>query len=100
MTIGGDVLDYHNNASSPAASLLEAKLLLNSVISDTDKGARFMTADLQDFFLQSFLDDPEYIRIHGKYFLEDIIQKYDIDNSIAPDDYIYCKILRVMYGLK
>ena len=49
LTIGGDVLEYENNASSPAASLLETKLLLNSVISDAHAGARFMTADLKDF---------------------------------------------------
>ena len=50
LTIGGDVLYYHNNKSSPAALLLEVKLLLNSVISDADKGTRFMTAYLKDFF--------------------------------------------------
>ena len=37
LTIGGDVLDYFNDAASPAASLLESKLMLNSVISDAHK---------------------------------------------------------------
>ena len=54
-----DVLEYDNNASSPAASLLETTLLLNSVLSDANSGARFMTANLRDFFLQSFLEEPE-----------------------------------------
>ena len=48
LTIGGGVLDYNNNASSPTASLLEEKSLLNSVISDAHEGARFMTADVKD----------------------------------------------------
>ena len=100
LTLGGDVLEYDGNASSPAASLLEAKLMFNSVISDADKGARFMAADLKDFFLQSFLEEPEYIRIHGKYFLQDIRVKYNIDTIIAPDGYVYCKVIRGMYGLK
>ena len=100
LTIGGDVLEYENNASSPAASLLETKLLLNSVISDAHAGARFMTADLKDFFLQSFLEEPEYIRIHSKYFLPEIRQKYNIDSIIAPDGYVYCEIQKRMYGLK
>ena len=52
LTIGGDVLEYENNASSPAASLLESKLIIDSVISDAQSGAQFMTADLKDFFLQ------------------------------------------------
>ena len=100
LTIGGDVLDYDNNTSSPAASLLETKLLLNSVILDADIGARFMTADLKDFFMQSFLEEPVYIRIHGKYFFKDIQQKYNIDKITSEEGYVYCKILRGMYGLK
>ena len=38
LIIGGDVLDYAGDASLPAASLIEAKLFLNSVISNSDKG--------------------------------------------------------------
>ena len=49
-TIGGDVLEYYGDTASPAASLIEAKLLLNSVISDEKKGTRFLTIDTKDFF--------------------------------------------------
>ena len=100
LTIGGDVLEYENNASSPAASLLESKLIINSVISDAQSGAKFMTADLKDFFLQTVLDKHEYIRIHSKYFLPEIRTKYSIDKIIAPDGYVYCEIQRGIYGLK
>ena len=34
LTVGGDRLDYWGDSASPAASLLDTKLLLNSVISD------------------------------------------------------------------
>ena len=47
MTVGGDKLDYNDDAASPAATLLETKLLLNSVISDAHNGARFMTIDIK-----------------------------------------------------
>ena len=50
LTVGGDKLDYDFDATSPIASLIETKLLLNSVISDSAKGARFMTMDIKDFF--------------------------------------------------
>ena len=66
------MLDYFGDASSPAASLLETKLLINSVISDAHRGAQFCTLDVKDFFLQSLLEEPEYLRIHQKYFLPDI----------------------------
>ena len=50
LTLVGDVLDYDGNASSPVVCLLEAKLLLNSFISDADKGTMFMSAELKSFF--------------------------------------------------
>ena len=46
LTVGGDHLTYNDDVSSPAASLLETKLLLNSTPSDASKGARFMTLDI------------------------------------------------------
>ena len=50
LTVGGDRLEYPYDASSPASSLIDAKLLLNSTISDAQQGARFMSANLKDFF--------------------------------------------------
>ena len=41
LTIGGDKLDYPDDAASPAASILETTLLPSSTISDTHKGAIF-----------------------------------------------------------
>ena len=34
LTIGGDKLDFFGDSASPAASLLETKLIINSTISD------------------------------------------------------------------
>ena len=100
LTIGGDILEYLGDASSPAASLMETKLMLNSVISDAHRGAKFLSIDIKDYFLQSFLSEPEYLRIHSKYFFEDIKKRYNIEHLIAPDGYVYCKVKRGLYGLK
>ena len=89
ITVGRDCLPYSSDAGSPAASLLKAKLLFNSTISDSDKGACFMAADLKDFFLAMLMEDSEYMRIHSKYFFEDICEEYDIDSKIAPDGFVY-----------
>ena len=40
LTIGGDVLDYFEDTSFPVASLLKAKLLINSFISDSHQGGK------------------------------------------------------------
>ena len=100
MTVGGDRLEYPYESASPAASLLETKILINSVISDSKNGARFYTMDIKDFFLQTIIKTPEYMRIHSRYFTQQIKQKYNIDNKVAEDNYVYCKIIRGMYGLK
>ena len=68
ITVGGNRLDYSADAGSPAASILETKLTLNSIISDAHKGAHFMGADLKDFFLASLMEEPEYMRIHSRFF--------------------------------
>ncbi len=45
ITVGGDHLEYESDAGSPAASLVEAKLTINSTISDAHCGSHFMSAD-------------------------------------------------------
>ena len=99
LTVGGDRLEYTPDAGSPAASILETKLTINSVISDASKGAKFMGADLKDFFLASPMEDPEYMRIHSKYFPPDVRKQYNIDSLIASDKYVYVRINKGMYGL-
>ena len=39
LVVGGDKLFYEFDSGSPAASLLETKLLVNRVISDAHKGS-------------------------------------------------------------
>ena len=100
LTVGGDKLPYPDDPGSPAASLLETKLIINSTISDAHKGARFMCADLKDHFLASPMDKPEFMRIKYKYFPAAIRLQYDLDRLLATDGYIYIRIKKGMYGLK
>ena len=50
VTVGGNRLSYEDDSGSPAANLLETKVLINSVILDAKSGAQFMTADIKDYF--------------------------------------------------
>ena len=77
LTFGSNRLPYSSDDGSPAASLLEAKLLFNSTILDANKGARFMAADLKNFFLVTPMEESEYMCIHSKYFFEDICEEYN-----------------------
>ena len=98
LTVGGDRLPYLDDATSPAASLLEAKLIINSTISQSSRNARFMTLDIKDFFLQSTMQNHEYMRIHSKYFTTELRQKYNLHEKIAKDGYVYCRIKKECTG--
>ena len=50
IVVGGDKLTYDQDPRSPAADLLETKLLINSVISDEKCGTRFYTMNLKKPF--------------------------------------------------
>ena len=54
---------YLDDAGSPAANLMETKLLVNSTISDAKHGARFMSADIKDYFLATPMKECEYMKV-------------------------------------
>ena len=59
---------YEADSGSPATDMVETKILLNSVISDAEKNARFATIDLKDMFLHTTMKEPEYMKVAYKYF--------------------------------
>ena len=53
MTTGGDILDYDGEPRSPAISLLNTKIFLNSIISNIDKEVTFSIANIKNHYLQN-----------------------------------------------
>ena len=51
MTAGGDLLDYPGDPSSQSVSILDAKIRINSTISNSHKGSRYMGIDIKNFYL-------------------------------------------------
>ena len=100
ITVAGDKLSYPFDTGSPAASLLETKILIKSTISDAKKGVPFMSADLKDYFLASPMNREEFMRVHLKHFPSDIINRYQLKAKATNDGYIYIRIKKGMYGLK
>ena len=99
MIVGGDKLIYEEDPSSPAVSVLNTKIILNTVISDTNKGAKFMTAGIQNHYLQIPMKKYQYMQIALKYFTQEIQNEYNIKN-IADNEYVYVEIIKGMHGLK
>ena len=97
ITIGGDKLDYVGATSTRMASLTTTKCLLNSVLSTPN--AKFMGADIKDFYYKTPLDIYEYAQIPLKLIPQEIIDEYNLVD-IAVNGIVYIEIRKGMPGLK
>ena len=59
-----------------------------------------MSCDLKYFFLETPISRAWCMRIHSKYFPQDIRDRYEIEVLVAADGYVCIKILRGVYVLK
>jgi hypothetical protein len=87
---------YPGEVSKKTAGWTTIKLLLNSVVSKPT--ARFMTADVKTFYLNTPLERPEYMRIPIKLIPQEIIDDYKLQ-PLVHHDYVYVEINKGMYGL-
>jgi hypothetical protein len=88
---------YPGDAGTPTADLLTVKLLINSIISTN--GAKFMTMDIKDFYLNTPMTRYEYMRLRIADMPDDVIEHYNLCSKATPDVYNYCEIQKGMYGL-
>eukprot|EP00804_Cyclotella_cryptica_P006226 CCRYP_020767-RA/>CCRYP_020767-RA protein AED:0.16 eAED:0.16 QI:0/0/0/1/1/1/2/0/846 len=63
------------------------------------KGARFMTIDIKDFYLNTPMVRPEYMRLKLSDIPDHIIKLYKLDKLVTTDGYVYVLIQKGMYGL-
>ena len=97
LTVSGDQINYPGNKSTPTADLTTVKLLLNSTISTP--GAVFLGMDLANFYLNTPMPNPEYLRLRLDVIPEEIIVAYNIRDFITADGWVYITIHKGMYGL-
>jgi hypothetical protein len=92
ITVGGNLICYPGNAGTNTASLELIKLMLNSVISR--KGARFACIDIKNFYLDTLMEDPEYVRIKTTDIPEEFILEYGLARKDHINGWIYFEIHR------
>ena len=95
--VGGDRINYPGEVATPTADMLAAKILFNSVISTV--GARFMTMDITNFYLETPMKRPEYIRLNIRDIPKEIILEYKLKDIVDTDGSIYLMATKGMYGL-
>jgi hypothetical protein len=97
LTVGGDKVHYPGDVGTPTADLPLVKMHVNSVISTP--GARYMTLDVKNFYLNTPMTRYEYIKIKIDDIPEEIIVEYKLHEKVTPDGYVYIEIRKGMYGL-
>jgi hypothetical protein len=76
ITIGSNRICFPGDVGTNTVSLELVKLLLNSVLSCP--GARFSSIDLKNFYLDTPMPDPEYVRIKIADIPAEFIEEYNL----------------------
>eukprot|EP00804_Cyclotella_cryptica_P024856 CCRYP_020557-RA/>CCRYP_020557-RA protein AED:0.45 eAED:0.45 QI:0/0/0/1/0/0/3/0/298 len=97
LTVGGNRIHFPGDCRTPTADMLTTKILLNSIIST--QGARFMTIDIKDFYLNTPMARPEFMRLKLADIPKDFIILFNLRQLATPDGYIYVHVQKGMYGL-
>jgi hypothetical protein len=96
ITVGGNRIDYPGDTSAPTADITTFKLLINSTLSTP--GAKMACADVKNFYLNTPMDKPEFMRFPIALIPDEIIQEYNL-LTLLHNGYIYVQIDKGMYGL-
>ena len=91
------MLTYDDDKSTPTADMSTIKMLFNSVISTP--GAKFLTTDITNFYLNTQLPSSEYMKLPVKQIPDVITTHYNL-KPLFHHDSLYLKIDKGMYGLK
>ena len=97
ITAGGDRLEYDGDVSTQVSTMETFKILLNSTVST--KGAKMFTGDISNMYLQSSLEEYEYVRFRAELIPPKIIAYYKLTPMIH-NGHIYAKVKKAWYGLK
>jgi len=97
LMVGGDRINYPEDCGTPTADLTLVKLIMNSVIST--EGARFMTGDIKNFYLNTPLKRYEYLRLRLSDLPDEIIEEYKLNEKATPDGMVFLEVRKGMYGL-
>jgi hypothetical protein len=97
ITILGNNIAYLGNTGTKTGSLELAKGVFNSVCSR--QNAKFLTADISNFYLETPLDRPKYVRICINQIPQEFFDEYSLKQYIH-NGWVYFEITKGIYGLK
>lgn len=95
-TVGGNLIHFPGNVSTPTADLTTIKILINSVLSTP--GAKFGTGDIANFYLNNPMERFEYMRIPVRDIPPCIMKQYNLA-PLVHNGHVMVEICKGMYGL-
>eukprot|EP00804_Cyclotella_cryptica_P025455 CCRYP_017202-RA/>CCRYP_017202-RA protein AED:0.33 eAED:0.21 QI:0/0/0/1/1/1/3/0/788 len=96
LMVVGTYIDYPWDVATPTSGLGTAKLLFNSIISTL--GATFLGMDIKNFYLNTPMDSPEYMKLKLDLIPAEIVKKYNLPEK-QHNGWVYVRINLGMYGL-
>ncbi len=96
LTVVGTHINYPWDKAVPTSDLTTAKILFNSVISTP--GATFHGGDIKNFYLNTPMDRPEYMKLKFDLIPDEIVKHYKLRDYVE-DGWVYVRINLGMYGL-
>jgi hypothetical protein len=100
MTAGGHKLNHPGDASSLTLSMLDAKIHINSTISDAKQGACHMGIDIKNCCHGTPVACCQHTRIHASCNPQEAWDDPSHDIHIANDGCVSLKTRQGMHGLK
>jgi hypothetical protein len=87
LTVGGNLIDYPGDKSAPTADIVTFKTLVNSTLSIPN--LRMCCFDIKNYYLNTTLERPEFMRIHISLIPQEIILEYNLSAIVHSDGYVY-----------
>jgi hypothetical protein len=97
LTDGSNHITYPGDCGIPTVDMVMVKIHLNSVIST--KGACYCTIGLKDFYLNTPIALPEFMRMKLAEHPKEFAQIYKLHNLANANGFISIKIQKGMYDL-
>ena len=94
--MGGNLVEYPGDVTTPTADMQKAKLMFNSVISTPN--AKFLCLDVKDFYLNTPMVRFEYVWVPVSMLTANVIEAYKLKDKIK-NGRVLVEIQRGMYGL-
>jgi hypothetical protein len=80
LTVGGNLINFSGDVSTPTANITPTKMVINSTIS-TPK-AKYMCGDIKNFYLGTPMEWKEYMRLPIAIVPQEIIDDYNLAHLV------------------